>query len=1215
MYLKTLELIGFKSFAEKTRLEFPTGVTAIVGPNGCGKSNILDAIRWVLGEQSAKALRGSEMADVIFSGSDQRKQVGMAEVSLTFADCEKELGTDYHEITISRRVFRDGHGEYELNKSLCRLRDIQQLFMDTGIGRSAYSIMEQGKIDKILSARPEDRREIFEEAAGITKYKAQKKEALRKLDNTEANLIRLNDILSEVKRQINSLQRQAGKARRYKELYDQLKTLEAQLGYHQSSELQQHLQKIEAQIHEIVAEMEKITLEIGQLEILHQDNRQQWNNFENQLDVLRQQQMEMHSAIDRSQNRLSLNEERLIELDQQDRQAHLDSAGAEERVRIQTEQLAQLDQEIDLLQNQLNEQQLSLQNNQQKTSEAQQTLQAHLQLLLQIEMQLSAKENELYPINQQLSHRDAEQRTALLRVETIKNEAQSAQEFTNNLSQQKTSFENQIQTLKSTFHSTKQQLSDQQQQQQNLDLQLTQLKQENQSLEHNRLELQLQRDLIEKLQTSHQEFTPAIQQIFQAHEKGELPNLSSITTLAEVIKVLPNNELAVEALLQHKLETLFINDIDEALQIIDFLKAQQSDQVKLAPLSFTRPTANIDFALPESAIHQIVIAEPYQSLIQSLFSESYITNTLQEAIKIKKNMPSATIATHQGELISRDGLIQVGPLSQRLARLNRQEEINQLAQEMVSFERQLETSAEQIVSIGEKEAGFKAQIEITQQTLQSLREEIVSLERDLHLCSHQIETAQQKIHLSENEVNQITKIEQIAVEKYQIQLEERTQLEAEKIQLQESLQSNREKLPSFQEQENKFSQELTENRVILASYEEKLKGFFHQNETNTQRLQELKKNLEDSQNTIRLNQEKRLQLHQENDSLKKETARLQIQLDEKEQSLTTLQVQRNDLQQVLEEQQRSLQQKQKQQTQWQQQRSQNEVKLAKHQLEIQNLKERLLHTYQINLDADKIDLPSLEQDWAQIQQQTHELRAKLEAMGPVNLEAVSEYDELEKRFQFLESQQKDLLESKQHLFDAIAFVNRTTKKLFVETFEQVRQNFQTTFTELFGGGKANLLLSQEDDPLECGIEIVAKPPGKQPQSVALLSGGERTMTAVALLFAIYMVKPSPFCVLDEMDAPLDESNIDRFLKILQRFLHQSQFLLITHNKKTISMADTLYGVTMEEQGLSKLVSVKLKKKENQTNFVSSQSEPITPKTTEEINAEEVSLDSEVSVAA
>ncbi|MEZ5405854.1 MAG: chromosome segregation protein SMC [Verrucomicrobiia bacterium] len=1209
MYLKALELIGFKSFAEKTRLEFPAGVTAIVGPNGCGKSNVLDAIRWVLGEQSAKALRGTEMADVIFSGTDQRKQVGMAEVSLTFTDCENELGTEYHEVTVSRRVFRDGRSEYELNKTLCRLRDIQHLFMDTGIGRSAYSIMEQGKIDKILSARPEDRREIFEEAAGITKYKTQKKETSRKLEHTEANLIRLEDILREVRRQINSLQRQAGKARRYQELFNQLKILETQLGQHQLQELQHHIQKIKSEITAITTNLEQSSLETGKLELELQETRQQLELLENQIEHQRHQRMETNSTRDRAQNRLLFNQERVNEIQQQNHQFTLDIASAEERSKIQTEQLSQFSDQIESLQQQIQQHQIVLQEKQTQNQKASENLRLHFQTIAHCEKEIEALEQQLQPLNQQLSNRDAEQRTLILRVETLENEKNETQKNLEILKTKNSASQEQQTQVTQHIQQLQNDLLFHQKQQQETQETLTQLQQKCRQLEQNHLEKITQRDLLEKLQASHQEFTPAVQQIFQARNENQLTEISILETLAEVIQITEGYQTAVEALLQHQLETLIVPNTSAARQIIDFLKNQKADRIHLAPLDLISSEIS-DNSRPESAIHYVNVSPTYQNLLIALFKNAYITESLDEALNLKQQLPQAVIATRSGELINTSGIIESGPLQKQIARLNRRAEIDQCNQQIHELESQLQTVKNQELDLNEKNQSSLTQTETLKNQLDQQKQQDHILAKDLHLLTHQIQEAEHKLQTYTGEVYRLTESDQQATERYHIQIEERNHLEQERASLQQQLSTYREQLSSYQEAESQSTQQLTESRITTAALDEKLKGLLAQRDPIASRLEELKEIALQRQQSIQHNQEKHHQLEQENESLQKEIQNLMLQQSNIEEKLKQLQTERGLSQQSLDQKQQSFQKQQKQQTQTQQNRAQAELQLAKYDLEKRNLKERLFRAYQLDLES----LPPTEntpepQDCNQLQQQIEEMRSKLDNMGPVNLEAVSEYDELEKRLSFLESQQKDLLDAKQHLLDAIALINRTTKKLFVETFEQIRLNFQSTFTELFGGGKANLLLNDEQDPLECGIEIVAKPPGKQPQVISLLSGGERTMTAVSLLFAIYKVKPSPFCVLDEMDAPLDESNIDRFLKILKRFLDQSQFLLITHNKKTISMADTLYGVTMEEKGISKIISVKLNRKNQETSILS------TPETSSYSALEEnISLSTQASAA-
>jgi chromosome segregation protein len=1158
MYLKSLQLVGFKSFAEKTALDFLPGVTAIVGPNGCGKSNVADAIRWVLGEQSAKALRGSEMADVIFNGTDGRKAIGMAEVSMTFADVDPKalslpgVNLDFTEITITRRVYRDGTGEYLINKTPCRLRDIQNLFMDTGIGRSSYSLMAQGQIDQILSAHPEDRRNIFEEAAGINKYKHQKKEALRKLEYTEANLVRLTDIIKEVKRQIISLQRQAGKARRYKELFDELKGLDTKLSRRKFDLLQADIADLETQIAEIASRSQHFAADIAERENQIAALRQSLAAVDHAVTEAIAREHELKSETDRHQQRISSNTERIADSEQQIEKNRREIAGAEEKIHIQEQELARLNAEFDQIAFLLNAEQGKLQAQQDdlraldaRLAQEQRTLDTTKGALLDAERQIAGSHNELAAL-------DLRRKADLVRAERLSTERLQLEDQRVAKQQHLLSFQTNLTALRSGLAPLREALTGYLVRQKELSQHTIELAGQQRATE---AELSKKSARLEVLRT------------FFAAPDGR-------TALANILEVEPQYGAAVEAALSGALRTVLADDLASARSLL-------AGNVVTAP-ELLAPVVVQE--LPGIAALSVVRAkdERFTPLLQSLLVNVVIAENLDAALALRQQHPQLTIATLAGELVSAHGtLSKVGT--------SHIGEINALAGELTGVQA--------------RSAELTAQLSTAENQRRELEEVIGTARGELH--ANEVAVAGK-----EGELNSLTtdqrdldsKLHTVLFELQSIEHQDaadqqrRSELQAGIGATEARLQALRDQLGSgtatvedLRRHRDEMSEELTKLKISAGGLEHRKSSIESQRDPIAGRIRDFRERMQTCSGEIESFTARIGQFRAEIVESEQRVAGLQTEREGAAQRLAGLQHQRQEVATGIDQAEGELKAVRLQAAEAQEQKSGFEVALAQKQMGIQQLRERVQQKYQMNLEdipADVMVLTVADQgpvvteqvarptNWEAIEQQVIELQSRLDAMGPVNLEAIHEFDELEQRFKFLSQQHDDLTKAKEQLLQVISKINTTTKQLFSETFEKVRTNFQGMFTELFGGGKANLILLDENDPLESGIEIVAKPPGKQLQSITLLSGGEKTLTATALLFSIYMVKPSPFCVLDELDAPLDESNINRFIRVLARFIHQSQFVIITHNKRTIGMADALYGITMEEHGISKVVSVK-----------------------------------------
>jgi chromosome segregation protein len=1173
MYLKSLNVVGFKSFADRTTLEFHQGVTAIVGPNGCGKSNVLDSIRWVLGEQSAKALRGGEMKDVIFSGTETRPPLGMAEVSLTFGDCEEQLGVAYNEVTITRRVFRDGASEYELNKTPCRLRDIHSLFMDTGIGRTAYSIMEQGKIDQILSSRPEDRRAIFEEAAGITKYKSQKKEALRKLENTEANLIRLADIIREVKRQIGSLQRQAGKARRYQSSFEELATLENRLARHQFDAFSATITALQSEVDGARERQEQLDADILGQEQKVGGARSDLAVVEAELVRLRDEQGALRNALERAEQRAATNRARIEEFTGLRDQARQEIAATEEKVRVGEEQLAHLNAQVENFIRLRGETQL-------RFDAAQETLQMLLARIGTVEAERAEAEEQrlqrerlFQRQEQELAGLEMQRRNFQLRVEGLQAEQTSLAQRRDEAQAAAAGHALRVTEAEGLLHTRREALQQAQQARREAEEKLRGAEQLLKDAGKAQQNLQARRDALVQLEEQHASAPQATQRLLKSDAASEING-----TLSGHISVQAGYEAPLALLLGDAVNALILND-DAAVRTWRE-KLAGKEQCAFAPLRAARPTP-----LPSSAgthATRFITAKPVVGeLIASLLEDAHVVDDIAAGWRLKAAQPQSTIATRGGELITRSGLLLVGQeAGASLAVLTRQAELRKFEAELVEATARV-SKAQAVVSAAQ--AGLDEKTALLEQgraAVQEIEIRVATQRQEERAAQASAAQIAQQVEDATREMTRLNAQEQVDHEQHALLREAMTSAEVVRGEAEARMAEFKARLEELTSKEAAQTAALTELRIELATQTQQCDAWQQQREPVANRLQELRELV--GQRTRESSEHEQRVVHAREEIVAAELERAGKSEEQTRitSDLEQAQANRAGVQQRIDGEESALRALRRAHGEIQTARVDNEVKLAEQKLFLTNLRERFRRDYQKDLE----DLASLGEDeastdWAALETEVAAKRAALDALGPVNLEAITEYDELEQRYQFLTGQETDLLTAKEQILKAIQEINRTTQKLFAETFEQVKINFQEMFTELFGGGKATLALLDENDPLECGIDIIAKPPGKQTQTVSLLSGGERTMTAVALLFAIYMVKPSPFCVLDELDAPLDESNINRFVKILQRFVQMSQFVVITHNKRTISMADVLYGVTMEERGVSKFVSMRMQKRD------------------------------------
>ena len=1207
MYLKNLTVLGFKSFANKTALNFQPGVTAIVGPNGCGKSNVSDAIRWVLGEQSAKAMRGGEMADVIFNGTDGRKPLGMAEVSLTIGGVDEDhllaagVEVSYNEVTVTRRVFRDGGSEYFINKTACRLKDVQQLFMGTGVGRTSYSIMAQGNITQILSSKPEERRMIFEEAAGITKFRAQKKESLRKLEYTDQNLLRVADLIREVKRQIGSLQRQAGKARRYKQLMLEIQHLETQLARHQFDVLQGEINERQELADKLRIEIEVVSEDVLRREDEMLQLREQLALLDHEIGERQKRGLELKGQVEREESRIQYNQERLRELGAQNAKALADIAQSEERLVAAQQESVALTERMAVAQASLEHHREALQARQQALQVVEQELRRLQEAQRQAQSEAFAQAQRLARARNEMAALDLQKQANATRIAKLAAEKVQLEEERAQLEVRIMEYAANVETQKLNVVQQRGTVEERQRRLREIQQELTQVTQvldghlQQQAAKRSRL------SVLAQLQSEHEGFSA-----------GTLAALKSaqnvLGSLADKIRVPDQHITAVETALGMHLQLVLTANPESARQILADLSANKKGRASVAPLSLggagAAPAAGDGLPFP-LLLGVIEADESIAPLLRSLLSQTLLAPDLTAATAAWESNPGAfDFVTPAGEILSRHG-VYTGGSAQGSGKapssiLGRKNQIAELETQLAQAQEQVNEASRRKGSLLSEQTSLQASLQQAQSELRTQEVAIATHQGEYRALENSQRLLVQKLGTVSYEIDTLTAQEREGGEKRAALAIQAAELEARERDLQQHSADTTAALESLRQNRDRATAELTETKVALASEEQICTSLRHQLGSIQQRIRETGQLAEQRRAETGAVLQRRSQSEQEIEESGRRIAALQLDREGVNQQAAEL-LGRKETQAVdIAKREEDLREQRRRLTDCQQRRGGLEVELAQKHMSVQNLRERIQQKYHLALEdirsecititiADEgpakvqtltpedMAVSGAATDWKAVAEQVAAIQKRIDEMGPVNLVAIEEYEETEQRHTFLTAQSDDLVKAKAQLLEVINRINLQTRQMFTETFEKIRDNFRAMFTEVFGGGKADLILVGEGDALESGIDIVARPPGKQLQTISLLSGGEQTMTAVALLFSIYQVKPSPFCVLDELDAPLDESNINRFIRVLQRFLAHSQFIIITHNKRTIGMADVLYGVTMEEHGISKIVSVKFHK--------------------------------------
>jgi len=1180
VYLKALEMIGFKSFAERTKMVFEPGMMAIVGPNGCGKSNVSDAIRWVLGEQSAKALRGGTMTDVIFNGTDKAKALAMAEVSLTLTDCEAVLGTEYNEVTITRRVFRSGEGQYFINRTPCRLKDIQRLFMDTGLGTSSYSVMEQGRIDQILSSRPDDRRAVFEEASGISKYKADKKEALRKLEHTEANLLRLSDIIKEVKRQIISLQRQVGKAKRYKNLQNQLRSCDVWLSKDRLSELDASLSELESDLKTHTLHEENLRAGVEAAEARATELRQNMAEVEGRIAAAMDASSEASGALARARELIRVNQERAQELETLSQRDSRETESARTTLESHQAELDVLKKDLiaatdahETARVELEQKQTALTAHDQETNAARKRLQELRTEALDLETRLSRLQNEWNEI-------EARERTDLIRRERFAAEKAEAERAVESYEERLGLMATQREAKQAGAQQAQQQVEDLHQTQSERVSQLGELQQEKSALASEIAAREAQVHLLTRSREEASGFPAGAKKLL---EKTPVPGVDTkgiLGSLAEKVRADKAYELALEAVLRSWLDAVLVTDAGSALEIARHLQAAKGGAVRL--LSAAGKDASIPSEdVGEALLDHVRAPAELDSLLRRLLGG---VRVVASAVEVPAEIAlGVTVVTQDGLLARGDGSVEFwAPGEEESNPLAREHQLAEWQEDLVRLKQSMEEKAARAEALQADEAAGQEALTEAQTCLVTHQREMALAEGETRMVEGEAKQARERAETIGWELDALVKKTGAGTQRRSEMSGEMESLRTRQAEVRAQNTEDSETLRKLEDERNAMLEETTECRVALSGYKQQLDGHRARGEPLEARIRELESLIRERAAGINSYQERMAALKQATAEAEGQIEPLEAEVAQRQTELQETRAQRESRNAELSKSDAALHASRAELDRTREKRNAVDIQLARQRLHHQNLVERMVSEY--SLKSEEV-LEAVEPEWdggmdapdrESLETIVAELRTKLQSMGPVNLVAIEEHQELEERFAFLSQQNDDLVNAKQQLMELIRKINETTTTLFIETFNKVNDNFQVLFKQLFGGGNAKLVLIDEENVLESGIEIIARPPGKKLQTVSLLSGGERTLTAVALLFSLFKVKPSAFCLTDELDAALDDSNITRYLEMLKGFLEETQFIIITHNRQTIGSADALYGVTMEKQGISKIVSVKFR---------------------------------------
>lgn len=1186
MNFKQLDLAGFKSFADKIEIKFGDGVTAIVGPNGCGKSNVADAIRWVLGEQSSKTLRGSSMQDVIFNGTEKRKSLSYCEVTMYFDNTDRFFNYDFDEIAITRKLYRSGESEYLLNKTACRLKDITNLLYNSGLGKDGYSIIGQDQVGKILSSKPEDRRAIFEDAAGISKFKSRKVEAERKLERTKDNLLKIQLVVDEIERQLGPLQKQAEDAKIFLKLKEELKLLEVNAFIYQQENANDAKEKINARLNAISEELILRQEELRTTSENYANNMASIDAIDKSVERLHESILNLTVSLEKQAGETNVIRERVRYLTEQNSKLTLNETNFEKLIEAVLEEIENQKQKTEEFKTKLN------------TCKKEEEELANQYLMIIDALALSEGEAEqgqkevidaldkLAYIKANSSRLSAEKEASITAIDETNLKITSLTNKIGEQEEQINSQKEQIKVLDSASKEKKEILL-------KAKLQISALEEDIDNLNKKRNDASTKiqvyenrKRILEEMQAEHEGYAGSVKKLLKESERNEAFRKNMVGTLASLITVPEKYETAIETALGNTIQNIVTRNENDAKVLIEYLKRNQFGRATFLPITSMRPRnlSDADKKLINVAGSHGIAKDlikyglDIENVISNLLGATVVVDNLDIAIKLAQNTRfTYKIVTLDGDIINPQGSMTGGSKkSEAVNLISRDREIKTLAEQIEKFKQEITSSNDTFAEMKAKLSDcqnkydfLSAQDKKVDVELAGENEKLSSLENSLLENKTELENLKSNKTKLENKIDVIVK--ELASE---IELE--NALSKGKTNANELAEKRNERFAELKEKREKYNSEVTAKRVEIASLEKEVLASEQEVERLEKQQGELKYNLELARDE-RANNEKNIndanqliaEMLEENTSVesknkltafKEEQAKLESNKQKLQQSLKELDEKRTFL---IEETNRISEKK-----------VMEEMKVSKVDSDIDQMRERIAEEYELTYETCQ-NYKQADFNLTKGLQEITKIKREISKLGYINVSAIESSGVLNERYTALKAQADDLTKAQNELVEIIDEVSVEMKNKFIDQFNRINENFGQTFRELFGGGSAKLELIGSDNILEAGVEIFAEPPGKKLQSNTLLSGGEKALTAIAILFAILKLKPMPFCLLDEIEAPLDEANVVRFAQYLKRFSKETQFIVITHKKPTMELADALYGVTMEEKGVSKTVSVKL----------------------------------------
>lgn len=1188
MYLKRLDIQGFKSFAEKINLEFNSGITSVVGPNGSGKSNIADAIRWVLGEQSIKTLRGSKMEDVIFAGTEHRKPLGFAEVSLTIDNSDGKLPIEFGEVTVTRRIFRSGESEYLLNKTQCRLKDITELFLDTGLGRDGYSVIGQGRVDEILSTRSEDRRHIFEEASGIMKYKIRKLEAEKKLELTRQNLDRINDIINELESQLEPLREQSETARKYLDLRESLKELEVNVYLENLIKFKEKLKEFDEQYKTV---RDNIEAENKKLEEITGANRQKtelMKQLDEKLEASRQEYYNLEGNLERCGSEIKINNEKASHLEQNIARLETEitetegrMAGLEKEESVKQERLKYLERQLKDFTGKLSEYEKQMEELLKTLDESERHIE-NLKTAIMDKMDLqSDKRMQVGNVRTHIETIQKRQKTIDHDVYQLLVEGDSEKMKSEDLSESIRHASEQIKKQKARLT----QLSGERAESDKL---LAGLKTRESKLKG---DLQFKSSRVKMLKDMEQNlegYNRSVRQVLQACRESPEFGRGIHGALAQLIKVEKKYENAIEMTLGGALQNIVTEAEEDAKKAIEFLKTNKLGRATFLPISSVTGRGFDNGTLADISRRQgfcgvasglVTFDRKYDGIIESLLGRVVVVENLDNAIAMARHFKYAfRIVTLEGDLLSTGGSMSGGSLENRgPGILSRSREITELEAELSNLrneERALEEDIRELVAsiaeIGSEIAKVEGDIK---------NNELVKIRDESHMA--QVEENRRKLAARSDMLKQ----ERAQLERQQAEtekelekyLKELSDIELDIAETKKVVAEHQEKHKEDQTVRDALHTDIMDFKISVSSIQESMEGVRETSDRIASEKEALVKGISRKRAEISKNREETESLRQANEGLNSVIKRYEEEKTGRTLEMDRIAEERRVMEEDLYEIVNRINDINKNILLLQEEFNRVDVKKAKLEAEMEAVQNRMWDEYELTYTTAlqlKKDIGSI----PQAQKKIGDYRNQIKELGPVNVSAIEEYVKTKERHEFMTVQRNDMEQAREKLHRVIYEMTSIMKKQFMEQFRLINENFNIVFKELFNGGRAELLLTDRENILESGIEIEVQPPGKRLQNMMLLSGGERAFTAIALLFSILRLRPSPFCVLDEIEAALDDANVYRFAEYLRKYSSQTQFIMVTHRKGTMEGSDMLYGVTMQEHGISRIVSLKMGEK-------------------------------------